>query len=157
VSNPAVYAAGDAAATQGPPLTPVSALEGKVVAANLLEGDHTTADYTGIPSAIFTLPALTKVGLSEDEARAQNLSFDTKFTDMRGWFTTRRVAESAAAAKILIECDSGRLLGAHILGPESVELINLFALAMRAGLRKVDLDNFISAYPSGASDLSSLI
>lgn len=156
VSNPAVYSAGDAAATAGPPLTPVSALEGKVVAANLL-GGTATAEYTGIPSAVFTLPALTRVGLSEEEARTQNLDFETKFTDMRGWFATRRVAESAAAAKVLIERDSGRILGAHILGPESVELINLFALALRTGLRKADLENFVSAYPSGASDLTSLL
>lgn len=76
---------------------------------------------------------------------------------MRDWFTTRRVAESAAAAKVLIERESGRILGAHILGPESVELINLFALAMRSGLRKAELENFIGVYPSGASDLTSLI
>jgi len=157
VSNPAVYAAGDAAATAGPPLTPVSALEGKVVAANLIEGDCATADYTGVPSAVFTLPALTRVGLSVDEARVQNLDFETKFSDMRSWFTTRRVAESAGAAKVLIERDTGRILGAHILGPDSVELINLFALAMRTRLRKADLEKFVSAYPSGASDLSSLI
>ena len=61
VSNPVVFSAGDAAATCGPPLAPVSALGGKVVAANLLGGDIAAAKYAGIPSAVFTIPALTRV------------------------------------------------------------------------------------------------
>lgn len=156
-SNPAVYAAGDVAATAGMPLTPVSSLEGKVVAANLLNGHHTTADYTGIPSAVFTIPALTRVGLLEAEAKAQGLDVEVKFTDMRGWFTVRRERETHAAAKVLIEKGSGRILGAHLLGPESTEVINLFALAMRSGLRVDALKNFVSAYPSAGSDLGYLV
>jgi glutathione reductase (NADPH) len=69
VSNPRVYAAGDAAATAGPPLTPVASLEGQVVASNLLDGNTRTPDYTGVPSAVFTIPALARVGLDEAEAR----------------------------------------------------------------------------------------
>jgi glutathione reductase (NADPH) len=55
VSNPAVYAAGDAA-QMGPPLTPVSSHDGKVVAGNILEGNHLRPDYRGVPSVAFTLP-----------------------------------------------------------------------------------------------------
>lgn len=157
VSNPAVYAAGDAAATEGPPLTPVSALEGKVVAANLLEGDHASADYSGVPSAVFTLPPLTRVGLLEAEAREQGLDFDTRFTDMGTFFTSRRVGERTAAAKVLIERGTHRVLGAHLLGPEAIELVNLFALAIRSGLDARALGGFVSAYPSGGSDLTSLL
>jgi glutathione reductase (NADPH) len=69
-SNPAVYAAGDAAASPGWPLTPVASLEGEVVAANLLEGNHQTPNYTGVSSAVFTIPELARVGLLEGEARA---------------------------------------------------------------------------------------
>lgn len=156
-TNPAVYAAGDAAATAGPPLTPVSALEGKVVAANLLEGNHATPDYTGVPSAVFTIPALARVGLLEEEAKQQGLDVEVKFSDMRGWFTVRRVRETHAAAKVLIEQGTGHIIGAHLLGPESTEIINLFALAMRSGLRADHLKNFVSAYPSAGSDLSYLV
>src|SRR5919106_599892 len=66
--TPRVYAAGDAAATAGAPLTPVASLEGAVVAANLLDGNRETPDYTGVPSAVFMIPELTRVGLEEAEA-----------------------------------------------------------------------------------------
>src|SRR5207248_843556 len=55
-SNPQVYAAGDCAATAAPALTPVAAYEGRIVAANLLEGNHATADYEAVPSVVFTVP-----------------------------------------------------------------------------------------------------
>src|SRR5680860_989769 len=74
-SNPSVYAAGDVAATAGSPLTPVANLEGQAVATNLLEGNHAKPDYTGIPSAVFTIPALARVGILEDEAREHGLDF----------------------------------------------------------------------------------
>src|SRR5207249_8319676 len=66
-SNPLVYAAGDCADTEAPALTPVAGYEGRIVAANLLEGNHQTARYDAIPSVIFTLPPLARVGLREDE------------------------------------------------------------------------------------------
>src|SRR5207249_8811390 len=75
VSNPIVYAAGDCAATDGPALTPVAGYEGRIVAANLLDGNHATPDYDSTPSVVFTLPALAGVGLPEEEARANGLSF----------------------------------------------------------------------------------
>src|SRR5580700_6872717 len=67
-----VYAAGDAAA-KGPPLTPVSSHDAKVVAANLLEGNRHRPDYRGVPSVAFTLPPIAAVGLGEAEARAAGL------------------------------------------------------------------------------------
>src|SRR6202045_5168507 len=74
-SVPAVYAAGDAAASGGPPLAPVASYEGLIVAANLLKGNHQRPNYLGIPSVVFTIPSLAAVGLSEREAREQNLKF----------------------------------------------------------------------------------
>lgn len=157
VSNPSVYAAGDVAATAGPPLTPVSSLEGEIAAANLIEGNDRQPDYTGIPSVVFTIPPLARVGLLESEAREQGYDFTPKYTDMSGWYTVRRVGETHAGARVLVEDGSGRILGAHLLGPDSGELINLFALAMRSGLDAGDLKNFMSAYPSAASDIGYLI
>ena len=73
VSNPSVYAAGDAAA-KGLPLTPVSSHDGKVAAANLLEGNRHRPDYRGVPSVAFTLPPIAAVGMTEAAARAAGLS-----------------------------------------------------------------------------------
>ncbi|MGH8503879.1 MAG: dihydrolipoyl dehydrogenase family protein [Gammaproteobacteria bacterium] len=144
-SNPSVYAAGDVAATAGLPLTPVANLEGQAVAVNLLKGNHAKPDYVGIPSVVFTIPALARVGLLEHEVRQQGPDHTYKLTDMSGWFTARRIGETHAAAKVLTENSTGRILGAHLLGPESSELINMFALAMRSGLTAHDLKNFVSA------------
>jgi len=72
VSIPSVYAAGDAAASGGPPLAPVASYEGQIVATNLLNGNRETPNYLGIPSVVFTIPQLAAVGLSESEASEQN-------------------------------------------------------------------------------------
>ena len=128
-----------------------------MVAANLLDGNRETPDYTGVPSAVFTIPELTRVGLDEAEASAQGLNVEVKVTDMSEWYSVERVGERHAAAKVLLEKGTSRILGAHLLGPEASELINFFGLAMRTGLTASDLKKLVSAYPSAASDLGYLL
>ncbi len=144
VSNPAVYAAGDAAG-KGPPLTPVSSRDGKVVAGNLLEGNRHRPDYRGVPSVAFTLPPIAAVGVGEVAARAAD------------WYTARRVAETVYGFKTLVEEGSGRILGAHLVGPHADEVINLFGLAVRHDLTADDLRQTIFAYPTGASDIGYML
>ena len=131
VSIPAVYAAGDAAASGGLPLAPVASYEGLVVAANLLKGNHQRPNYLGIPSVVFTIPPLAAVGLSERGAREQNLKFRVKMETTSTWYSSRRVAETYSGYKVLVEESTDRILGAHILGSEAGEVVNLFALAIR--------------------------
>lgn len=157
VSNPAVYGAGDSAASGGLPLTPVASLEGHVVASNLLDGNHRTPDYTGVPTVVFTVPPLASVGLQEETARQRGLKFRTKQGDTSGWYSSRRIGMKCSGFKVLVEEDSGRILGAHLLGPHAEEVINLFALAIRAGLRAADLKTMPWAYPSSASDVSYMV
>ncbi len=156
VSNPAVYAAGDAAG--GPlPLTPVAALEAHAVVANLLHDKHATVDYTGIPSAVFTLPPLTRVGLLEAQARASGLHFRVKYERVPGWFTARRVNEPCYGFKVLVEEGSERILGAHLIGPQASEVINLFGLVMRNGLTTAAIKRATFAYPSAATDIEYML
>lgn len=157
VSNPAVYAAGDAAATGAMALTPVAALEGRVVAANLLEGNHETPDYRAIPTVVFTIPPLARVGLLESEARQQGLPYEVHFGDAADWYSSRRVAEACSAYKVMVEPGGGRILGAHLLGPQAEELVNVFALAIRAGLSAEDLAAARFAYPTHASDIGYMV
>ncbi len=155
-SNPAVYAAGDAAG--GPlPLTPVAALEAHAVVANLLEDKGATVDYTGIPSVVFTLPPLARVGLLEAQAHAQGLRFRVRHESVPGWFTARRVNEPCYGYKVLVEEGSERILGAHLIGPEASEVINLFGFAMRNGLTTAAIRHATFAYPSAASDIESML
>jgi len=116
VSNPAVYAAGDAAASGGLPLTPVAAYEGMMVAANLLKGNHQEPNYLGIPTVVFTIPSLASVGLSESKAREQGLKFQVKKEMTDDWYQSRRVAEASSGYKVLVEEETDHILGAHLLG-----------------------------------------
>ncbi|MDA2924716.1 NAD(P)/FAD-dependent oxidoreductase [Acidobacteria bacterium AH-259-L09] len=157
VSNPAVYAAGDCAATDGPPLTPVGGHEGGIVAANLLEGNHRKVSYPPIPSLVFTVPPLASVGLQESEAQEQELKFETHFQRTGSWYSSARVGEEYSAYKVLVEEGNGRVLGAHLLGPNAEEMINLFTMAIAAGLKSKDIKGMIFGYPTFASDISYMV
>jgi glutathione reductase (NADPH) len=157
VSNPAVYAAGDAAASGGLPLAPVASYEGLIVAANLLKGNHLKPNYLGIPSVVFTIPPLAAVGLSERWAREQNLRFRVQKEMTSTWYSSRRVAETHSGYKVLIEEGTDRILGAHILGSEAGEVINLFALAIRSGMHATDLKHMLFAYPTSGSNLTRML
>lgn len=156
VSNPSVYAAGDAAQI-GPPLTPVSSHDAKVVAANLLNGNQSKPNYAGVPSVAFTLPPIASVGLGEAQAREAGLRFQLKMERASDWYTARRVAERVYGYKTLVEEGTGRILGAHLVGPHADEVINLFGLAIRHGLTADDLKSTMFAYPTGASDIGHML
>ncbi|MCA1606134.1 MAG: NAD(P)/FAD-dependent oxidoreductase, partial [Acidobacteria bacterium] len=113
-SNERVFAAGDAAAI-GPPLTPVSSHDAKIVAANLLGGSK-AVDYRGVPSVAFTVPAIASVGLTEKEAREQDLDLRVNFASTPDWFTARRLGETIYGHKVLIERGTDRIVGAHLVG-----------------------------------------
>lgn len=156
VSNPAVYAAGDAA-SMGPPLTPVSSHDGKVVAHNVMNGNQQRPNYLGVPSVAFTIPPIASVGLSEKQAREQGLKFRMQHQKAAGWYTARRVAETVYGFKVLVEEGSERILGAHLIGPHADEVINIFALAIRNRLTALDLKATIFAYPTSASDIGYML
>ncbi|MGI8494196.1 MAG: dihydrolipoyl dehydrogenase family protein [Pyrinomonadaceae bacterium] len=157
VSNPLIYAAGDAADSGGLPLTPVATMEGHIAASNLLNGNHHQPNYLGIPTVVFTLPPLALVGLREDEAAKQGLKFKVKHEDTSGWYSSRRIGLKYSGYKTLVEEETNRILGAHLLGVHAEEVINIFALAVRAGLKEGDLKTMIYAYPTSASDISYMV
>jgi glutathione reductase (NADPH) len=156
VSNPAVYAGGDAAAS-GPPLTPKADHDAAVLTANLLEDNRRTVDYRGLASAVFTLPPLASVGLTEAAARASGRVFRTHHQDTAAWFNTRRVGETASGFKVLVEEGTDRILGAHLLGPHADETINLFAVAIRLGIAASELRQVPFAYPTFGSDVRFML
>ena len=156
-TNPAVYAAGDAADTPGMPLTPVAVFEAKVATSNMLKSTPTAPDYAGIPTAVFTVPELARVGLLEADARAHGVDVDVRFSDTSGWYSNYRVGESTAAVKILVDKATDTIVGAHMLGPEYGELINFCGLAMKLGLTTRQLKSMTAAYPTVGSDLGSML
>jgi glutathione reductase (NADPH) len=156
VSNPTVYAAGDAASV-GPPLTPVSAQDAEVAAHNMLDSRYRRVDYRAVPSVAFTVPPIATVGLSEAAARSQGLQFRRHFEKASDWYTAKQAAEPTYGFKTLIDEVSDRLLGAHLIGPHADEVINLFAIAIRHGVTARQLKDMRFAYPTGASDIRHML
>jgi glutathione reductase (NADPH) len=157
VSNPAVYAAGDAVTHGGLRFTPVAVMQGAVVVTNLRHGNTRTPNYQGVPSVVFTTPPLARVGLTEAAASAQGLKFTTRHEDTSGWFSSRRLRLRHTGFKTLIEDGTGRLLGAHLLGSHAEEIINIFGLAIRHELLASDLSHMVYSYPTSASDVSFML
>ena len=157
VSNPSIYAAGDAAATQGIPLTPIAAYEGHAVAQNLLNGKHQQPNYNGIPSVVFTIPPLASVGLQEHMAKQLGLQFRTNFQETSSWYSSRKIGENCSGYKVLIEKNTNRILGAHLLGTHAEEVINIFALAVRLGLEAEVVKQGIYTYPTNSYDIRYML
>ncbi|MGB3761663.1 MAG: NAD(P)/FAD-dependent oxidoreductase [Ornithinimicrobium sp.] len=156
-SNPAIWAAGDSADTDGMPLTPVAVSEAKVAASNMIKGTTSAPDYAGIATAVFTIPELTRVGMLESEARASGIDLAVRYSDTSGWYSNYRIGETTAAAKILIDQSTDTIVGAHLLGPEYGELVNTLALAIKLGLTTRQLKSATAAYPTVGSDLGSML
>jgi glutathione reductase (NADPH) len=154
-SNPNVYAGGDAAAS-GPPLSPVASRHGNIVAANLLGEPTKQPSYASTPSVIFTTPAVGKVGLLESEAKEKGLEFDLITNDLSDWFDSKRFNLKYAMSKILVEKDSKKIIGAHLIGNHVEDLINFFSLAIELGLSTDKLNAPIFAFPTASDDMRSM-
>jgi len=157
VTNPVVYAGGDSAATNGLPLTPVAGLDGGVITANLLDGNTRKPDYTVVPTVAFSIPPLASVGLGEEDAKKQGLQFTVKHEDTSEWYSSHRIGNKYSSYKILIEAGTGRILGAHVFGPHADDVINLFALAMHAGVTASAVREVLYAYPSVSGDITYMV
>lgn len=155
-SNPRVYAIGDAVANS-PKLSTVADMEAEVAGDNIIHGNKRHPDYENIPSVVFSVPSLAGVGMTEEDADASGLYYRIKKGSMASWPTSRRLGQQTAFYKVVLEKETDRLLGVHILGHNAGEIINIFALAMKSGLRVSDLQKVLWAYPTYTSDLKYMI
>jgi glutathione reductase (NADPH) len=154
--NTRVYAIGDAC-DAGPQLATVADMEAAIAAENIVKGNRQIPDYHGVPSVVFTQPPLAQVGMTEDEAKTAGVSFRINSGAMNAWPSSRRIGQGHAFYKVILEEESGRILGAHLFGHNAGEAINIFAMAMKFGLSKQDLKKMLWAYPTTVSDLKYMI
>jgi glutathione reductase (NADPH) len=145
------------AAASGAPLTHVARYHARIVAANLLEGNRLVPNYRGMASSVFTIPPLAAVGWQEEAARSEGLRFEVHQGNSSQWYSSRRVNETCSGFKVLKEKDTGCILGAHLLGGEAAEHINLFGLAIKIGLRAADLKDTLFAHPTHGSDTQYML
>ncbi len=155
ISNPSVYVAGDVNA-RGKPLSPVATMEGRDAARNMIYGNRVIPVYEAVPSVVFVSPLLSSVGLKEDQAGKRGITVVVHRKETPDWFSIRRVGITRSAYSILTEGKSGRIIGAHLLGYNADEMINIFALAIKAGLTLADLQEMAWAYPTGGYDINRI-
>jgi glutathione reductase (NADPH) len=156
VTNPNVYASGDVN-NKGLPLTPVAAKESVIVATNLLKGNHAKIDYGHIPSNVFTTPPLASVGLTEADAKHQGKDYKVNYKEITDWFSYKRLNEPVAAYKTLLDKETDEIIGAHLLGHNAEEIINIFTVAMNLKLTGNQLKKTIFSYPTNASDIPYMV
>jgi glutathione reductase (NADPH) len=138
-------------------LSPVASYEGRVIARNFLGGEVEAADYTTIPQAVFTIPPVAMVGMTEAAARATGLDVRVAVNEMKDWKVFRIAGEPVARAKVVAEAGTGRLRGAQLFCAEAPELIPIFALAIRHGVTVAEFRNMVFPYPTFASALESAL
>lgn len=155
-SVPNTYAIGDV--TARPQLTPVAIAAGRRLADRLFGGQpEACVDYDAIPTVIFSHPPIGVVGLTEEQARAQYGDavrvYVTRFTNLYHAVTARK---SVTAMKLVAAGEEERILGIHTVGQGADELIQGFAVAVKMGALKADLDRTMAIHPTAAEELVTL-
>lgn len=155
-SNPNVYACGDVS-DHDVPLTPLSGRQGYVVGENIVKGNKKKLDTPFIPSVVFTLPNIASVGYSEAEAKDRYKNVIVKHGSVPDWFNAKRINAPVYAYKILLNERTEEIVGAHLIGPEAGETINLFTMAINNQMTAGDIKRTIFTYPSWANDVKSMV
>lgn len=156
-SNTSVYACGDVSASGSLPLTPTSSQEARIVSLNIRKGNHTIMDFPPVPSVVFTLPKLGTIGLTEEEARKKGYDIEVNYKSVPNWFNAKRINADVYAYKLIEDRKRNLILGAHIIGPEAGEMINLFVLAMCGKLTTDNLKAMIFAYPTWGNEIKGML
>ncbi|MBN8532594.1 MAG: glutathione-disulfide reductase [Rhizobiales bacterium] len=153
-----IFAVGDV--TNRVNLTPVAIREGHAVADTLFGATKGIApwqvDHANIPTAVFTTPELGTVGLTEAEARASFRIVDLYKTSFRAMKATLSGSDDRVMMKLLVDAETDRILGCHILGEGAAEMIQLVGIAIKMGATKRDFDATMALHPSTAEELVTM-
>ncbi|CAM4091087.1 dihydrolipoyl dehydrogenase family protein [Gillisia hiemivivida] len=157
-TNENVFACGDVSDSEGLPLTPLSSQEALIVIANLLNPNKPEeVNFPPQPSIVFTLPNIASVGLSEKEAKEKGYNYRLEHKLVPTWFNAKRVNTEEYAYKTLVDKKTDLVLGAHLIGPEASEIINMFVMAMCGKLTCKELKTMIYAYPTWGNDIKGMV
>ncbi|MEE3290585.1 MAG: glutathione-disulfide reductase [Pseudomonadota bacterium] len=153
-AEPNIYAVGDVVDRVA--LTPVALAEGQLVARSLFSGDSSTIGYQNIPTAVFCHPNLATCGVTEHEAKTKGLTVDVYVDAIRQLKHTLSGRDELAMVKLVVERETDRVIGLHMVGPDAGELVQGFAVAMNAGATKSDFDRTIGIHPTLAEELVTM-
>ncbi len=149
-----IYAVGDV--TDRRALTPVAIAEGSAVARTLFGGKPTQPDYEYVPSAVFSHPSVGTVGLSEEEARSRFAKVDIYKSAFRSLKHTLTHREKRTLMKLVVDGESQRVVGLHMLGDYAGEIVQGFAVALKLGATKADFDATIGIHPTAAEEFVTM-
>lgn len=154
-SEPSIFAIGDVIGKVQ--LTPVALAEGMALARHLFRPEeYRPVDYKLIPTAVFSLPNIGTVGLTEEEARGAGHKvkvFESRFRPMK---LTLTESQEKTLMKLVVDADNDKVLGCHMVGPEAGEILQGIAIALKAGATKTVFDETIGIHPTAAEEFVTL-
>ncbi|HZF46813.1 MAG TPA: FAD-dependent oxidoreductase, partial [Sphingomonadaceae bacterium] len=150
-SCPSIYAVGDV--TDRVQLTPVAIREGHAFADTVFGNNPRIVQYDHIPSAVFSQPPLAGVGLTEEQARREYPNVKVYKSDFRPMKNLFSPNAERGLYRMIVDEDTNKVLGIHMVGPEAPEILQVAAIAVKAGLTKADFDATVALHPSMAEEL----
>jgi glutathione reductase (NADPH) len=153
-STPSIWAVGDV--TDRINLTPVAIREGAAFARTEFYGQPTRFDHEAVASAVFSQPPVGAVGLTEAEARAAYASIDIYRSRFRPMKETFYGGQEQALVKLVVDADSQKVLGCHVVGPDAPEIIQMAAVPLKLGVTKAQWDSACAVHPTLAEELVTL-
>jgi glutathione reductase (NADPH) len=146
-----IYAVGDV--TNRVQLTPVAIREGQAFADTVFGGKPRTIDYSTIPTAVFANPPIASVGLTEEEARSTLGEINIYKSDFKAMKNSLAGRQERALYKMVVDAKTDKVVGLHMIGPDSAEILQVAAIAVKAGLTKAAFDDTVALHPSMAEEL----
>ena len=153
-SVPSVYALGDV--IDRVQLTPVALAEGMALVNHLYNEGSADVDYDLIATAVFCQPNIGTVGLSEEQAREQYSDIDVYVSDFRAMKHTLSGSDERTLMKMIVDKATDKVLGVHMVGPDSGEIIQGIAIALKAGATKAVFDSTIGIHPTAAEEFVTM-
>ncbi|AQK76044.1 Glutathione reductase cytosolic [Zea mays] len=154
-SAPSVWAVGDV--TNRINLTPVALMEATCFAKTVFGGQQVKPDHRDVPCAVFSIPPLSVVGLSEEqaleEANGDILVFISSFNPMKNSISKR---QEKTIMKLVVDAETDKVLGASMCGPDAPEIIQGIAIAVKCGATKADFDSTVGIHPSAAEEFVTM-
>jgi glutathione reductase (NADPH) len=149
-----IYAVGDC--TDRLQLTPVAIAEGAAVAETLFGTNPKAPDYENVPTAVFSQPNLGTVGLTEAQARERHRAIDTYKSTFRPLKHTVSGRDERAFMKLVVDRETDRVLGCHMIGADAGEIVQGLAIALRCGATKAQFDATVSVHPTAAEEFVTM-
>ncbi|KAK8635844.1 hypothetical protein V6N13_004559 [Hibiscus sabdariffa] len=151
---PSIWAVGDV--TDRINLTPVALMEGGALAKTLFQNEPTKPDYRAVPSAVFSQPPIGQVGLTEEQAIKEHGDIDIYTANFRPLKATLSGLPDRVFMKLIVCARTNKVLGLHMCGEDSAEIVQGFAVAVKAGLTKVDFDATVGIHPTSAEEFVTM-